>query len=80
MSAALAKLLIVDDEIAQMTALCKTLQWSITKRSDFRLANEALAALREHRLIWCSRHDDAKWMASRYSAALSKSIQIWSAS
>jgi PAS domain S-box-containing protein len=43
----LAKLLIVDDETAQMTALCKTLQLERYETVGFSSANEALAALRE---------------------------------
>lgn len=46
MPAPLAKLLIVDDETAQMTALCKTLQLERYETVGFSSANEALAALR----------------------------------
>ena len=47
MPAPLAKLLIVDDETAQMTALCKTLQLEGYQTVGFSSANEALAALRD---------------------------------
>ena len=43
----LAKLLIVDDETAQMTALCKTLQLEGYETVGFSSANEALATLRK---------------------------------
>jgi len=46
MPAPLARLLIVDDETAQMTALCKTLQMEGYETVGFSLATEALAALR----------------------------------
>jgi PAS domain S-box-containing protein len=46
MSAPLAKLLIVDDETAQMTALCKTLQMEGYETVGFSSATEALGALR----------------------------------
>jgi len=46
MPAPLAKLLIVDDETAQMTALCKTLQLEHYETAGFSSAVEALAALR----------------------------------
>jgi hypothetical protein len=46
MSAPLAKLLIVDDETAQMTALCKTLELEGYETVGFSSANEALGALR----------------------------------
>lgn len=42
----LAKLLIVDDEIAQMTALCKTLQLEGYETVGFSSAGEALSTLR----------------------------------
>jgi two-component system cell cycle sensor histidine kinase/response regulator CckA len=47
MPASLAKLLIVDDETAQMTALCKTLQMEGYQTVGFPSANAALAALRD---------------------------------
>ena len=46
MSVPLAKLLIVDDETAQMTALCKTLQLERYETSGFSSAKDALSALR----------------------------------
>jgi PAS domain S-box-containing protein len=46
MSVPLAKLLIVDDETAQMTALCKTLQLERYETAGFSSAEEALCALR----------------------------------
>ena len=46
MPAALAKLLIVDDETAQMTALCKTLSLEGYETVGFSSATEALGALR----------------------------------
>jgi len=46
MPASLAKLLIVDDETAQMTALCKTLAPEGYETVGFSSANEALATLR----------------------------------
>ena len=42
----LAKLLIVDDEVAQMKALCNTLEEEGYATTGFTVANEALAALR----------------------------------
>src|SRR3954468_4055591 len=42
----LAKLLIVDDETAQMTALCKTLELEHYQTVGFSSAREALTALR----------------------------------
>lgn len=47
MPAALANLLVVDDETAQMTALCKTLELENYKTIGFSSATQALAALRE---------------------------------
>ena len=47
MPASLAKLLIVDDETAQMTALCKTLELEGYQTVGFPSANAALAALRD---------------------------------
>src|SRR5579862_538661 len=46
MSVPLAKLLIVDDETAQMTALCKTLQLEHYETAGFSSAKDALGALR----------------------------------
>ena len=46
MPSPLAKLLIVDDETAQMTALCKTLQLERYETVGFSSATEALGALR----------------------------------
>jgi len=46
MPTSLAKLLIVDDETAQMTALCKTLELERYETVGFSSATEALAALR----------------------------------
>ncbi len=46
MSLPLAKLLIVDDETAQMTALCKTLQLEHYETAGFSSAKDALGALR----------------------------------
>jgi PAS domain S-box-containing protein len=46
MPAPLAKLLIVDDETAQMTALCKTLQLEGYETVGFSSANQALETLR----------------------------------
>ena len=43
----LAKLLIVDDEIAQMTALCRTLEEEGHATTGFASAREALAELRK---------------------------------
>src|SRR3989442_329619 len=43
----IAKLLIVDDEAAQMTALCKTLEDQGYAAAGFTSAKEALAALRD---------------------------------
>src|SRR6476660_6683848 len=46
-STSIAKLLIVDDEVALMTALCNTLQNEGYATTGFASAREALAALRE---------------------------------
>jgi hypothetical protein len=48
-TAALAKLVIVDDEAALMTALCKTLEFEHYATTGFTSATEALEHLRHHR-------------------------------
>ncbi len=45
--AALSKLLIVDDEAAQMKALCQTLEFEGYDVTGFTSATQAVAALRE---------------------------------
>ena len=46
----LAKLVIVDDEAAQMKALCNTLEHEGYSTTGFTSANQALAALREQEI------------------------------
>ena len=54
MPAPLAKLLIVDDETAQMTALCKTLQLEGYETVGFSWPPKRSAHCERNRSIWCS--------------------------
>jgi CheY-like chemotaxis protein len=80
MNPAIARLLIVDDEAALMTALCDTLQIEGYATAGFTSARDALAELAKHQFDVLLTDLMMPEMASRCCALPSRSIGTWPAS